>query len=113
VDVVAPSPEPRLAPDLELALYRVVQEALSNVLRHGEAELARVSFAATDRMLEIHIVDSGRGFDPETVEREARGMGLLGMRERARNAGGELEIDSAPGTGTRVTVRLPMEVRGG
>jgi len=104
---------PRLAPELELALYRIVQEALSNVLRHGDVDEARVTFRLEERALEIVVEDAGSGFDPAAVERRGRGLGLLGMRERARNAGAALEIRSAPGAGTTVRLRLPREARDG
>jgi PAS domain S-box-containing protein len=113
IDVEAPSPEPRLAPDRELALYRIVQEALANIVRHGQAEQAQVTLVSIEGGIEVQVVDSGRGFDLQAIERESRGLGLLGMRERARNAGGEVEIDSTPGAGTRVRLRLPMEVHRG
>jgi PAS domain S-box-containing protein len=112
-EVDAPRREPRLAADVELALYRIVQEALANVVRHAGARRARVTFAVADGALEVSVTDDGLGFDLGAVEREARGLGLLGMRERARNAGGELAIESAPGAGTRVRIRLPVEGRDG
>ena len=113
IEVEASRPEPRLAADLELALYRIIQEALSNVVRHGRADSARVSFSTMDGVIEIGVADTGVGFDPDVVEREGRGLGLIGMRERARYTGGELDIDSAPGAGTRVRLRIPMEVARG
>lgn len=113
IEVDSPRPEPRLAPERELALYRIVQEALSNVVRHAGADRASVTFTPADATLGVEIVDDGRGFDPVAVEREARGLGLLGMRERARYAGGEMEIDSAPGAGSHLRLRLPLEARHG
>jgi PAS domain S-box-containing protein len=113
VVVHAPRPQPQLVADVELALYRIVQEALANVVRHAGSTSARVSLACVDGLLEVTVADEGRGFDPTAVEREVQGMGLLGMRERARNAGGELTVESAPGAGSRVRVRLPIEERRG
>lgn len=109
IEVEAPHSEPRLPQHLELALYRVVQEALSNVVRHAGSPRASVSIAVLGHVVDITVVDEGRGFDAEAVEREERGLGLLGMRERVRNAGGRLEIESAPGAGTRVRIQFPLE----
>lgn len=111
IDVENPAEEPRLGPDAELALYRIVQEALSNVVRHAGATRARVVFDAGNGSLRVLVEDDGKGFvlDPT---RPTSGLGLMGMRERARNAGGELQIDSRPGEGTRVRVKIPLR-RGG
>ncbi len=88
-----------------LALYRLVQEALTNVLRHARAQHVRVSLAAADDGLQLHIRDDGQGFDPEAVG--AGHHGLLGMRYRIESLGGTLQLLSAPGRGTLVLARLP------
>ncbi len=113
VEVEAQGEEPHLVPDIQLAMYRIVQEALSNVVRHSGAQAARAAFAITDHVMQVTVEDQGRGFDPRAIEREGRGLGLLGMRERARFAGAKLTIDSTPGGGTRVVLRLPVEERHG
>jgi len=99
----------RLDPDAELALYRIVQEALTNAIRHSGASWIRVSLRADTRTVRATIEDDGRGF---AADREygdgGRGLGLVGMRERARHAGGSLEIASAPDAGTRVSAELPL-----
>jgi two-component system, NarL family, sensor histidine kinase DevS len=99
----------RLNADSELAMYRIVQEALGNAIRHSNASRVAVTLRVEDHALRAEIEDDGRGF---SVERpfpdEGQGLGLVGMRERARNAGGTLEIESAPGTGTRIRVALPF-----
>ena len=107
IDVEAPLDEPQLGPDAELALYRIVQEALSNVVRHAEASRARVRFGRARGRFEVVIEDDGKGF-VEDPTRPHAGLGLMGMRERARNAGGEIEIESRAGEGTRVRVEIPL-----
>lgn len=94
--------------DAKLAVYRVVQEALSNVVRHASARKVQVRMDADGQAVVAEVVDDGRGFELEgPVERLDGGLGLLGMRERAAAAGGELEIASSPGEGTRVRIRIP------
>jgi PAS domain S-box-containing protein len=98
----------RLAPDAELALYRIVQEALSNVVRHAEAANARVSIEDHAEKMTVLIEDDGRGFDPAVDGASgARGLGLIGMRERARLLGGRISIDSVPGAGTQIRIEIP------
>jgi len=94
-------------------LFRAAQEALTNVRRHSGARRVRVSVTLDDREARLVVADDGRGFDPAsravTGEPPAReGFGLLGMRERAALAGGHAEVDSRPGTGTTVTVTIPV-----
>lgn len=88
-----------------LALYRLVQEALTNVLRHAKARHVRVQLGEADGWLQLHIRDDGQGFNPETVG--AGHHGLLGMRYRIESLGGTLQLLSAPGRGTLVLARLP------
>jgi len=92
----------------ELALYRIVQEALSNVLRHsGASKVSVVLRRSDDKHVDVMIEDDGCGFDPRQVMNGDRGLGLFGMQERAAFIGGRLEIDSTRGTGTRVHVSVP------
>lgn len=84
----------------------VLQEALINAHRHGRARRAAVCLKVVGRDVTVEISDEGAGFDPDAVPREGR-YGLAIMEERARMAGGQLALDSAPGHGTRVTVHLP------
>ena len=88
-----------------LALYRLVQEALTNVLRHAKAKHVRVSLGEADGWLQMHIRDDGQGFNPDAVG--AGHHGLLGMRYRIESLGGTLQLLSAPGRGTLVLARLP------
>jgi signal transduction histidine kinase len=101
--------ERRLEPDVELALFRIAQEALSNVRRHAQAVHAWVTIIFGDGFVQLDVRDDGIGFVP--VERpadlaSARGLGLRGMRERAQIIGAEFAVQSAPGAGTTVRVRV-------
>ena len=108
IDLAMERPVKRLGADSELAMYRIVQEALSNAIRHSGASRVAVSLHAEDHILRAEVEDDGRWFATERpFSDEGQGLGLVGMRERARHAGGTLEIDSAPGSGTRVRVTLP------
>jgi signal transduction histidine kinase len=95
----------RLTPAVEIAAYRVIQEALTNVAKHAAATSCRVSVACIAGELRITIEDDGKGFD--TARRERAGLGLIGIRERVSQLDGRLAIESAPGNGTRVSVALP------
>lgn len=113
IELVSSLAGKRLAPELETACFRIVQETLTNVARHAEARSVRVElgFAGTEVLLSIQ--DDGTGFDVATARLRATtggSFGLLGMEERARLLGGSCEIDSGIGSGTRVRVRLPLSV---
>jgi signal transduction histidine kinase len=101
----------RLAPDIETAAFRIVQEAITNVSRHAGADTVLIQGSRSDGWITIEIEDDGCGFRPEAVVASAeslRGIGLLGMRERVQLVGGKLVIDSAPGQGTRVALTVPI-----
>jgi signal transduction histidine kinase/YHS domain-containing protein len=105
-------PERRLDPQSELALFRIIQEAWSNILHHAQAQEATFSFTYGPDMLDVTIVDDGAGFTPPNSSRgEARAQrgsfGLLGMQERAMLVGGSVEIHSAPGQGTQLHIHIP------
>jgi signal transduction histidine kinase len=103
----------RLAPDLETAVYRVVQEALSNVRQHAQASHVEVELSFADKDLTAAIQDDGLGFKPPEfptdVVRQGH-FGLAGMRERVLLVGGHLSVKSAPGQGTRVAVCIPYHI---
>jgi signal transduction histidine kinase len=104
----------RLPDHVEVTAFRIVQEAVGNVVRHAAPTAATVRIAARPATLHVEIADDGVGFDPATIASRARtgeSVGLMGMRERATLAGGTLTIASAPGAGTRVTAELPLEHR--
>lgn len=98
-----------LGEDAQLSVYRVIQEAVSNVARHAEASWVRVSMRREAEEIVVRIEDDGRGFDPERAFLDGAGLGLVGMDERARLSGGRLMIRSRAERGTRVELRLPSE----
>jgi signal transduction histidine kinase len=98
----------RLIPELEAAIYRIVQEALTNAASHGGAARAVVEVVENDRFVEVTVRDDGRGFDANV---KTDGFGLVGMRERADMFGGTLEVKSSPGGGTTIAARLPVRMR--
>jgi signal transduction histidine kinase len=103
-------PAGRLAPEVELAFYRMTQEALSNVARHAAASRAAVQLVFAPEQVSLEISDDGRGFVvPESPAEmvPAGHFGLLGLQERAELIGARLDIASQPGRGTRLTVTLP------
>jgi signal transduction histidine kinase len=89
------------------AVFRVVQESLTNVARHAGASAVTISLDVAHDRLQLSIRDNGRGFDPAAIE-NTRSFGLLGMRERMLGLGGALIVDSATGKGTTVTIYLPI-----
>ena len=97
-----------LAADGELALYRIVQEALSNVLRHAGAAKAKVEISSDTNAVTAVVRDDGRGFEVAATEASEPCLGFFGMRERALYVGGSVAVESAPGAGTRVTIRIPV-----
>jgi two-component system, NarL family, sensor histidine kinase UhpB len=98
-----------LAPEVELALYRILQEALSNVVRHSGASTVRIGLSRSSASaVELSIEDDGAGFHVERIlADQTRGLGLLGMHERAGYIGGSVDVVSTPGRGTRIVVRVP------
>lgn len=102
----------RLAPEVELAAYRIAQEALNNALQHAHAQTITVRVRCDDDGLDLSVSDDGVGFElpprPDLLT-QARHFGLMGMRERATLLGGSFRIHTAPRKGTRVTVTLPAQ----
>jgi signal transduction histidine kinase len=94
-----------LPPRVEAALYRICQEALTNVARHAEADRVRVELIATPEWVQLLVEDDGRGFDASDVPDDRHG--LLGMRERAEMLGGVLDVRSGPGA--RIEATVPLE----
>ena len=97
----------RLPSLLETAVFRLTQEALTNVARHARVAEATVRLLVDEESVTIQIEDRGAGFDPQQALAAAASTGLSGMRERAELLGGEFTLESAPGNGTRLTVALP------
>jgi light-regulated signal transduction histidine kinase (bacteriophytochrome) len=101
----------RLPPAVESTLYRVLQEAVHNVIKHANATRVGVILAATETQIGLVIEDDGEGFlpgDGAVADQPAVGLGLLGMRERLALVGGSLEIETAPGRGTTVLIHVPV-----
>lgn len=99
----------RLPPEIEDALYRVIQEALANAVRHAGTKAARVELSRRCGAITCTVSDTGIGFDPPAVATSATaGLGLTGMRERIRALDGDFVVDSAPGRGTRIKVKIPL-----
>jgi len=109
VELDSPSPSAmRFAPEVESTLFRIAQEALTNCAKHADADQVHIRFEVRDRQVAMEVVDDGNGFVPYTLAGGGTpGLGLLSMRERARFAGGEVQVDSQPGRGTRLLVTIP------
>ena len=110
---------PLLPARIESGLYRVAQEALTNIVKHAEARNVEVSLLYYDSVpneqgeeLQLAISDDGHGFDPEAVSQDGSHFGLLGMSERVKLLGGQLCIQSTPGSGTSLVVSIPLQQRG-
>ena len=103
--------EIRLPEHIEVALYRIAQECVQNVVKHSRALLATVTFTVRDGVARLEVADKGVGFETPTlpVAASAAGYGMLSMAERAELVGGGLTVRSAPGAGTTVTVTVPLE----
>ncbi len=98
-------PPQKLSPDAQLALFRILQESLSNAVKHAAPQQVQVQLDYDADRVHLSVRDDGKGFDPRQTPRGH--YGLLNMRERAMKLGGTLIVDSAPGTGTRVSFSLP------
>lgn len=97
-----------LDPDRSTMLFRIVQESLTNVVRHADASLVSVYAAARDGVITVEIADDGKGFAADQAT-DRHSWGIQGMQERTRHFGGQLTVSSVVGQGTRVTLRLPLE----
>ena len=117
VDLELALAEQRLPEHIEVALYRIAQEGVQNVVKHSRALVASVSFAVRDRVARLEIADNGVGFDTTRgagplgagLELPSSGYGMLSMAERADLVGGTFEVRSEPGAGTTVTVTVPLD----
>lgn len=99
----------RLPPNVELVLYRIVQEALSNVAKHAGASRVETRLSRKGRTLRLLVTDDGCGFDVEAARgSRLSGLGLFGMEERLALIGGTLRVDSSPGKGTRLSAEVPL-----
>jgi two-component system sensor histidine kinase UhpB len=112
ITVQGEEPAPRLAPPLENALFRIVQEALTNTVKHAQASQVRVTLATDNQVVRLVVADDGIGFEPD-VQTELGGRpswGLLNMAERAEAVGGRCWVESTLGQGTRVIAQAPRAV---
>lgn len=101
----------RLPPSIETALFRIVQEAITNIVRHAQAKVVTVRLARLDKCVILQIADDGQGFEPQLLQLfdpHGKGLGLRGMQERTSILGGEFDLQTAPGRGTIITVRVPL-----
>ena len=106
----------RLRPEVEITVFRIVQEAIFNIAKHAQAKNILVLFRIGEQSVYVDIEDDGQGFDIQTLFHSAthtikdrRGLGLLGMKERAGLLGGKFEICSQPGIGTGIHLQIPLE----
>ena len=106
VEFVPALPEGRLPFEIETALYRIVQESLTNVVKHARASRVGVVLTRKDHSVSMIVEDDGVGFEPSRAREE--GLGLVGMRERVGLLGGRLTVESRPGTGTTFAVEVPL-----
>ena len=116
VDLELALDDRRLPEHIEVALYRIAQESIQNVVKHSRAMVASVTFAVRDRVARLEIADNGVGFDTSRgvglvagAELPSSGYGMLSMAERADLVGGTLEVRSSPGAGTTVAVTVPLD----
>ena len=111
VELIQEGPVPRCDPEVELAAYRIAQEALTNALQHARAQRITVRVRGDEKGLFLAVEDDGVGFTlpprPDLLTRQGH-FGLVGMQERATRLGGRLTIETAPGRGTRIAVRFPV-----
>jgi PAS domain S-box-containing protein len=109
VDVHGEELDPRLPADVETVLFRITQEAVTNVAKHAQATQVIMAVEVDDETVRLVIADNGVGFDPTRLSEpsERRGWGLLNMTERAEASGGRCHIESAPAQGTKITVEVP------
>jgi len=98
----------RMGVEMEGAIYRIVQEAVTNVVRHAQATTVEVDLVVDETSASVEVRDDGIGFDPAARSIRTRHLGLTSMRERAQTAGGTCRIESSPGAGTTVTVQVPV-----
>lgn len=104
-----------IPPDLALVLYRIVQEGLTNILRHAQAKQVKIHLSQAGNLVHLSLEDDGQGFDPAEIypQEGKQHLGLISMHERAELIGGMMEMYSAPGEGTMIKVQVPLPSIGG
>lgn len=108
IELTTPTQPPAVSDAVATSIFRIVQEALTNIGRHSGASEASVTIVNSADALRVVVEDNGAGFDPE-LACQRRSLGLIGMRERARLAGGRLSVESRPGQGATIMVEVPIE----
>jgi signal transduction histidine kinase len=111
-EVSVPPVDLHMDGDRATAAFRIFQECLTNVIRHAEAKVVRVSLSQEEENILLIVEDDGVGFRESDLSNSFGSLGLLGMKERAQFCGGDVQISSSPGNGTTVTVRVPMDTPG-
>jgi len=107
----------RFSPEVEISLFRTIQEAIVNIARHAKAKHVLISMEIVGRMVSVLIEDDGQGFDLDLLlqntlnYKDGRGLGILGMRERAYFIGGTLHLSSSLGSGTKITLKVPLDAQ--
>ncbi|HYK99317.1 MAG TPA: sensor histidine kinase [Candidatus Acidoferrales bacterium] len=111
VDLALPRDDDGIPAPLAVAIFRVAQEALTNIVRHAKATHVKLRLSCDDGLLGLDIIDDGAGFDVALARsRPVASIGLFGMAERVALVGGTFDINSTPGVGTRIHVRVPVRV---
>ena len=100
--------DPRIDDRISLILYRVLQESLTNIIRHSEASVAEIILGNSKSRIELTVKDNGVGIDKEIIN-SIRSMGIAGLRERVRSANGTMTIIGKKGSGTRIKVSIPLK----
>ena len=95
-------------PEVEITVYRVIQEALTNVARYAGVSEVKVQLWKEDQVLNLSICDQGKGFDAENVAQNGKTLGLISMQHRVNSISGEFTIESTPGKGTTLIVQVPV-----
>ncbi|HZS43580.1 MAG TPA: GAF domain-containing sensor histidine kinase [Blastocatellia bacterium] len=108
ITLMVEKPFPRLPEAIEIALYRIAQEALNNVIKHAQATVVAVRLHKDKKAVHLEIKDNGIGLASTSSQNSSKGIGLVGMEERARSLQGKFNIDSVPENGTRIRVEIPL-----
>ncbi len=109
VSVMVTGAERRLEPYLEVMIFRAVQELLGNASRHSQATLIKVQIDLGNEFIRVNVEDNGKGFAPETLQ-DSTSLGLKLIRERSEMLGGNFEVESAPGSGARISFTVPSKM---
>ncbi|MFC7443028.1 ATP-binding protein [Laceyella putida] len=112
VELVARGEKRRYSSIIETALYRIVQESMTNAAKYADTDKIRLRLVDTDSEIRVFVEDFGKGFDPSHIQAQGTGLGLYGMQERAALLGGTFRIESSPNEGTIVYVSIPINSKG-